>query len=103
MDSPAVPEHVVVRELDGEAILLNLETETYFGLDEVGTRIWTELAACASVEKACAVLEKEFAVEPSVLRSDVRRLVAELVETGLLVLRAGQEPNQSQPSSEDRR
>ena len=78
------PDHVVVRELEGEAILLNLETEAYFGLDEVGTRIWSELVASASVEGVCEVLQQEFDVEPSVLRGDVEKLASELLEQGLL-------------------
>lgn len=81
------PEHVVMREVESEAILLNLETETYFGLDDVGTRIWAELLARESLEEALRSLENEFDVEPSVLRSDVDRLVAELSEHGLLELR----------------
>ncbi|PYO19380.1 MAG: hypothetical protein DMD85_18645 [Candidatus Rokuibacteriota bacterium] len=32
---------VVFRELEGEMVLLNLATGVYFGLDPVGTRIWT--------------------------------------------------------------
>jgi hypothetical protein len=31
---------VLVQELEGEAVLLNLASERYFGLDDVGTRIW---------------------------------------------------------------
>lgn len=82
------PEHVLVRELAGEAILLNLETETYFGLDEIGTRIWAELVVTESVEGASEALQGEFDVDQNVLRRDVERLVTELVEKGLLELRA---------------
>ena len=31
-----VPERVLVRKLDRESVLLNLDSETYFGLDAVG-------------------------------------------------------------------
>lgn len=83
------PEHVVMRELDGESILLNLETEKYFGLDEVGTRMWIELLAQPSVEGACEVLEREFDVEPVVLRRDMESLIDQLLESGLLEAGAG--------------
>jgi len=39
-DRVIVPEHVLVRVLDKESVLLNIETERYFGLDETGTRMW---------------------------------------------------------------
>ncbi len=31
---------VVFRDLDGEAVILDLVSGTYFGLNEVGTRVW---------------------------------------------------------------
>lgn len=73
-----------MRELEGEAILLNLETERYFGLDEVGTRMWSELVASPSIELACEALEREFEVEPATLRRDVDALIGQLVDSGLL-------------------
>lgn len=82
------PDHVVMRELEGEAVLLDLETEVYFGLDEVGTRVWTELVASGSVEAACGALQREFEVAPAVLRRDVEQLTRRLLETGLLELDA---------------
>ena len=86
------PEHVVMRELEGEAVLLNLRTETYFGLDEVGTRIWTDLAAGGSVDGACEALEGEFEVDPGVLRRDIETLVSELLGSGLLELAPAEKP-----------
>lgn len=81
------PDHVLLRELDGQAVLLNLETETYFGLDEVGTRMWTELVSGASVDRACQRLQREFDVDPGVLRGDLEALVTELLDAGLLLER----------------
>ena len=31
---------VMSQEVSGETVLLDLQSESYFGLDEVGTRIW---------------------------------------------------------------
>ena len=84
------PDRVVVRELDGEAILLNLDTERYFGLDEVGTRMWSELVAAPSIGAAFRALEREFDVEPDVLRNDLETLIARLLEAGLLELGTGE-------------
>jgi len=38
--SVRVGKDVMFRELDGEAVLLNLESGKYYGLDPVGSRIW---------------------------------------------------------------
>lgn len=35
---------ILVRELAGKSVLLNLGSESYFGLDDVSTCMWTALA-----------------------------------------------------------
>lgn len=75
---------VLVREIGGEAILLHLDSATYFGLDDVGTRFWTELVNRGSVSAACEALVGFYDVEPAVLRRDLEALVEELIDSGLL-------------------
>ncbi len=84
--SVRAPDHVLVRELGGESLLLNLESETYFGLDEVGTRMWTQLVDSSSIEQALVALRKEYGVEEDVLRHDLAALLAQLLDHGLLVV-----------------
>ena len=80
----AAPEHVLVRELEGEAVLLDLEREVYFGLDEVATRFWVLLTTSGSVQAAFDAILKEFDVVPEVLEEDLSSLIRELVARGLL-------------------
>ena len=79
-------DNVLVRELSGEAVLLNLENETYYGLDEVGYRIWAVLTAKGSVADAFDHLLSEYDVEPTRLRQDMEELICQCVEQGLLQL-----------------
>lgn len=81
-----VPEAVLTRELDGESVLLNLENETYFGLDAVGTRMWTLLTASPSIQAAYEALLAEYDVAPETLRHDLQALVDQLLANGLLAL-----------------
>jgi len=85
-DRAVVPAHVLVRQLDGEAVLLNLETERYFGLDTMGTRMWELLTVSQNIDAAYQQLLTEFEVEPQVLRTNLNELVGRLVENGLLQL-----------------
>jgi len=78
------PEHVMFRELDGEAVLLNLHNEMYYGLDEVGTRMWTLLTTSDSVQAAMDAMLEEFDVTPEVLEQDVAKMIKELQTNGLL-------------------
>ena len=78
------PEHVMFRELDGEAVLLNLNNEMYYGLDEVGTRMWTLLTTSESVQAAMDKLLEEFDVAAETLEQDLAKMIKELQANGLL-------------------
>lgn len=82
-----IPDTVLTREIDGELVLLDLRSETYFGLDDVGTRFWTALTGHASLSEARRALLEEFEVEPARLERDFARLVGELETHGLVTLR----------------
>ena len=80
----SAPADVLVRELDGESVLLHLGSETYFGLDETGTRIWSALTTAPSIQAAYDALLETFDVEPEVLRRDLTTLIDQLMEHELL-------------------
>jgi hypothetical protein len=79
-----VPADVLVQELQGESVLLNVQSGRYFGLDEVGTRMWTVLTTTESLRAACDTLAGEYDVEKERLEQDLRVLVEKLVEHGLV-------------------
>lgn len=79
-----VPPHVLVRHLDGESVLLNLETERYFGLDATGTRMWELATSLPNIDSAFGKLLDEFEAEPELLRSHLAELLSQLIENGLL-------------------
>ena len=55
-----VPESVLVRELSGEAVLLNLDSGMYFGLEEIGYRMWTVLTTSECIGVAYEQLSSEY-------------------------------------------
>ena len=77
---------VVVRELDGEAVLLNLASGMYFGLDSVGTRMWQLIERHRRLSAIVAAMCDEFDAPADTIEQDVLRLVTELVEKGLVVV-----------------
>src|SRR5881394_4278615 len=83
-DRAATPAHVLVRFLDQESVLLNLETEQYFGFDETGTRMWQLVTGSPNIDAAYQELLAEFDVEPELLRSNLTELLIRLVDSGLL-------------------
>ncbi len=85
-ESLVVPDNILFRELDGEAVILNLNNETYYGLDSVGTRMWQNLTTQSSFTAAYNNILAEYDVPPSVLRQDMEELAAQLLDQGLLEL-----------------
>lgn len=75
---------VLIQDLAGEAVLLNLNSEEYFGLDDVGTRMVQVLNTAESVQAAYEALLGEYEVEPAVLRQDLQAFIVELQTHGLM-------------------
>ena len=84
MTRVAVPETVLFRDLDGEAVLLATESGKYFGLNEVGTRMWSLLHQHGDVEAVCDALLAEYDVPKDQLREDLARFVDTLADRGLV-------------------
>jgi hypothetical protein len=78
------PEDVLVRELEGESVLLNLANNQYYGLDAVGTGMWRALTTTGSVQEAYDTLLTEYDVAPEALRRDLGELIEKLMAQGLL-------------------
>jgi len=87
----ALPAHVTVspevlsRELEGEMVLLNLQNESYYGLDEVATKMWQLLHEDGDVEHALQELLDLYDVDEATLRDDMSKFLATLMEASLLV------------------
>lgn len=75
---------VVSRVLDGEAVLLDLKEGIYFGLNEVGTFLWEQIAEGATLSGLRAQLVAEFDVDEPTADRDLQDLVAELRRRGLV-------------------
>jgi hypothetical protein len=83
-DGYRLPEDVLVRTLEGEALLLKLRTNETFSLDEVGTRMLEAVTSTATLRDAVERVGSEYDVEAERLRRDMSALVSDLVELGLL-------------------
>lgn len=79
-----IPEHILTRQLDDELVILDLESERYFGLDDVGTRMWQTLTTTDSVGSALDCLQEEYDADPKRLRGDLEDLLDQLVEQRLI-------------------
>jgi len=78
---------VLFKTVSDGAVLLHVEEEIYFGLNDVGTLIWQNLPpACSDIDALCERLAEAYAeVPPEILRADALELLAELAANQLVV------------------
>jgi len=88
-DRVTVPDDVLISNLQDESVILNLDSERYYGLDDVGTRFLSVLTTSDSIEAAYYRLRDEYDVDPHVLRDDLLALVEKLIEQGLIEISQG--------------
>ena len=77
---------VLSQEVKGETVLLDLASEQYFGLDDVGTRVWQLLGEGKSLDELLCILLEEYDVERERLESDISDLLSRLIAAGLVAL-----------------
>jgi hypothetical protein len=87
--SVRLAEDVVFRELEGETVILNLESGTYFGLDPVGTRIWQLCQEHGSLRLVWQVMQDEFEASADDLQADLLSFIDELSAKGLVRFEIG--------------
>jgi hypothetical protein len=83
-DRVRVPGDVLISHLQEESVLLNLDNERYYGLDDVGTRMLSVLTSSDSVQSAWLQLINEYDVDREVLRQDLVSLIERLQEQALI-------------------
>ena len=79
---------VISQEVSGETVLLDLASENYFGLDEVGTRIWQLIKENGDLELVVKTLLEEYDVTEETLTADVDALLGEISKLGLIKIEA---------------
>ena len=84
MTQLTIPDSVLSQTVDGEVVLLNLNDESYFGLNEVGSRFWQHIQAGHTWEETLNSLLEGYDVSRDTLQDDLKELADTLAEAGLL-------------------
>lgn len=71
--------------VDGELLVINLDTSFYYGLNRTATAVWSSLGSPLSASALTEVLAGSFEADPETIGGDVERLLADLVEEGLVI------------------
>jgi hypothetical protein len=82
-------------DLEGEAVILHLGEGVYYGLNEVGAKVWTLVQTPRTVLEIRDALLKDYDVEPDDCTSDLIELLQRLMDWKLVELRNGKSPGHS--------
>lgn len=74
----------VSSDLAGEAVILNLKSGVYYGLNAVGSSIWDLIQQPKTVNEIRAALLAEYDVEPDQCDGDLHTILTDLLGAGLI-------------------
>jgi hypothetical protein len=83
-DRIEVPAHVADEVVGGEAVLLNLRTGVYFGLNATGTRAWGILKRTGNPEHLLNEMQHCYGTHAPALQMELTSWLAELEQCGLI-------------------
>lgn len=77
---------ILTSEVDGELVMMDVGSGTYFNLDPIGTDIWRRLESPASIGELCAALQHDYDSDVATIQHDVQAFAGEMLKKGLLRL-----------------
>jgi hypothetical protein len=83
-----ISDNVLFQQIGAECVLLDMESEQYFGLDDVAGRFWQILSEDSDTEKALAQLQTEYDVDEATLRQDLLAFINKLEKEKLITIEA---------------
>jgi hypothetical protein len=75
---------VIYQNVADEVVLLNLDSQQYFGLNSVGADAWKLLAEHGTLDAVVQGMHKAYGSEETVLRNDLGNLLDQLMAAGLV-------------------
>ena len=79
-------EGVIYRNIEGEAVVLNLDNGFYYSLNELGTDIWEMCDGTVNIQEMIKCVYDEYEVTYEQARDDVLELMGDLVREGLVTV-----------------
>jgi len=75
----------IASKVAGETVILNYGKGAYYGLDEVGVRIWDTLEkGPQTIDTLCNAVIEEYHIDVGTCRSDIDMLLKDLISEGLV-------------------
>jgi hypothetical protein len=79
-------ENVTFEVVADEAILIDINTGTYFSLNEVGTEFWEMIDGEQTIEQHASAIAAKYEVETSMVVADLLELAGEMAKDKLIII-----------------
>ena len=75
----------IASKVAGETVILNYGKGAYYGLDEVGVKIWDTLEkGPQTIDTLCDAVTEEYDIDADTCKSDIDILLKDLISEGLV-------------------
>jgi len=81
-----IPDTVFAQIVDDEMVIMDTQSENYFGLDAIGTHMWQILVENGSLENLKKMILKMYDVKEDVLEQDIKIFISKLLKNKLITL-----------------
>ena len=78
-------DEIVAADMGDEVVMISLQRNNYFGLDDIGARIWAQLEQPTTMLAICERLRAQYDVDEETCARDVGGLLDHMAREGLLV------------------
>ena len=74
-------------EIDGEVVMLNVKKESYFGLNKIGSKIWSEISDPCEISTLIDTLRQEYDVSAETCFNDIKPFIEEMVKANVIIVK----------------
>jgi hypothetical protein len=79
-----IPDSVVSRTVQNEEVILDLKSSRYYGLNELGSRVWLALKNKEKMEAVVESISEEYEASPDLIKKDIEALLKKMKKSGLV-------------------
>jgi hypothetical protein len=82
---PQRQDQIIVQKASRDVLLFNMDTGSYYALNEVGERIWNLCDGTHTVAQLVGILAKEYNAPAEIIETDILELLEDLRSKNLIV------------------
>jgi hypothetical protein len=74
---------LIVSEMDGDLVMMHINSSSYFGISGVGVRIWEQLQQPKSLAELAQAIEQAYDVDQQTCQADLLAFAEKMLANGI--------------------